>query len=121
RLLTRDAFLGFQHASTCHFQGFVTGYQPPCIAEWRRGYPPTLPDTHRFTGCGAEDVQQFVSTRSGRGICRRKFGSSQHVSLLLQEARDFHTGGAAALTWINRPLRARDWRSTAWLRAIGDS
>ena len=56
RHLARDALLGFQHTSTCHFQGFVNCHQPPCVAEWRRGQP--LAFTRR--------------TRLRRSACRRR-------------------------------------------------
>jgi hypothetical protein len=97
-LLTRDALLGFQHTSSCHFQGGIICYQAPCIAAWRRRQPLAFTDAHSFAGWRAEDVQQFVSPRCGCMVSRRMFGSSQHVNLPLPEAREFQAARAAALT-----------------------
>jgi hypothetical protein len=77
--LTLNSLLGFQHTPPCYFQGFVSRNLPPTIAAWYRWQPLTFTGSHRFTGCRAEDVQQFVSARGWRDVPEIRIGSSRHV------------------------------------------
>jgi hypothetical protein len=78
--LTLNSLLCFQHAPSCHFQGFVSRNLPPTVAAWYRWQPVTFTGSHRFIGRRAEDVQQFVSARRWCDVPGIIFGSSQHDS-----------------------------------------
>jgi hypothetical protein len=79
-LLTLNSLLCFQQTLSCHFQGFVSRNLPPTVAAWYRWQPLTFTGSHRFTGCRAEDVQQFVSAGRWRDVAGIIFGSSPHDS-----------------------------------------
>jgi hypothetical protein len=83
KLLTLDSLLHIKHAQSRHFQWFINRDEPPTITEWHRWQPLTLTGGHCFTGCRAEDVQQFESPRCWRVVGRIMLGSSRHDSLLL--------------------------------------